>query len=176
MGDRVYRKSMKQYTKRLAEIEQARVHLQCKKIRLIERSNDAEAIRREGEAINQLTKELQDKYFKSKILTKDAYLHSMEEYRKKEADLEKARQLAEHPSASQDIRIFNISIHNPFAGKAGEHPPRQDSAPLQSSAPPSSLLQPSPQQKIDAEEKQGSTSGKEHNEEHNEEHDAEKTR
>ncbi len=89
MSDRVYHRSIDQYTKHIAQIEEQKVNLNCKRISLLQKSTKVESLQAEHEAIKQLMKDLQDKYFSHKILTKEAYRLGMQQYQKKQSELEK---------------------------------------------------------------------------------------
>lgn len=93
MSDRLYSKTMGQYVKSMTELQKRKVNLNSKKIGILKRSTNIESLQKEKSAIKQLMEELQKKYFVDKIITKEIYNSSITEYKKREAELEKALQM-----------------------------------------------------------------------------------
>jgi hypothetical protein len=93
MSDRLYKKTIDQFAKRMTEIQKTKVNLNSKIIGLLKRSNNREALEKEYTAIKQLIKDVQDKYFLKKIITRETYTTSIAEYGKRIAEIEKTLQL-----------------------------------------------------------------------------------
>ncbi|HLC50104.1 MAG TPA: hypothetical protein VJI97_01630, partial [Candidatus Nanoarchaeia archaeon] len=93
IGERVYKKAMSQYTKRLTQVHKSRIRLTSRKITLLKKTNDYEALQKEKISLNSLMKEVQSKYFVSKIMDKDTYKSILGEYSLRESDIDKMLQM-----------------------------------------------------------------------------------
>jgi len=95
MSMSVYNKTVHQYENRLSELNQERARLRAKRVGLLRASGEYENLKKEDERLIQLMKDAQNSYFNDRTITRSAYLKSMENYKRRKAEVEEGLTMLE---------------------------------------------------------------------------------
>ncbi|MBR9706216.1 hypothetical protein GOV14_04220, partial [Candidatus Pacearchaeota archaeon] len=120
MSERLYRKIIDGYMKRMAEIQNKKANLHSRKVRILKKSEDCGTLQKEKSAIEQLIKETQSKYFVKKIITKETYQNTLGEYNKRKAELEKSLEILSGGISGGKSGFENVEIEKEKFGDASE--------------------------------------------------------
>ncbi|MFQ6136704.1 MAG: NEW3 domain-containing protein, partial [Candidatus Hydrothermarchaeales archaeon] len=84
----MYRETIDEYEKRLVEIRRTRARLRARRRGMMKLPDRLESLKKENQSLAELIKDAQDAYYNKRIMNREEYLKSIEQYKKRKAEVE----------------------------------------------------------------------------------------
>ncbi|MFQ5887873.1 MAG: hypothetical protein ACE5HY_04170, partial [Candidatus Hydrothermarchaeales archaeon] len=84
----MYHETVDEYGKRLVEIRKTRANLRARRRGMMKLPDRLESLKKENQSLAKLIKDAQDAYYKKRIMSREEYQKSVEEYKKRKVEVE----------------------------------------------------------------------------------------